>query len=84
MNSHKIDHFGRDQLGRANEVALVLSVLVVDNYYELAVANIFHGFGDRSKRHYKKFETLLSLYLYDISEIKPFLRAIQIGHIACF
>src|SRR5690606_9750747 len=40
---HEVDEVGRDDLGRRDEVALVLAVLVVDDDDELAVADVVEG-----------------------------------------
>ena len=40
VQGHEIDHLGRRELGRADEVALVLAVLVVGHDDDLAVAQV--------------------------------------------
>ena len=40
VQGHEVDHLGRDQLGRADEIALVLAVLVVGDDDDLAVAQV--------------------------------------------
>ena len=40
VQGHEVDHLGRGQLGRADEVALVLAVLVVGHDDDLAVAQV--------------------------------------------
>ena len=54
MDRHKIDDLGRDFFGRADEVTLVLAVLVVDDDDHLAVANIRGGFVNGGKWHLRK------------------------------
>ena len=39
-SGHEVDHLGRDELGRADEVALVLAVLVIGHDDDLAVAQV--------------------------------------------
>ena len=41
---HEVDVFGSDLLGRDDEVALVLAVLVVDYYYKFTIAEVFESF----------------------------------------
>jgi hypothetical protein len=48
MNGHKIYDLGSYKLSRADQIALVLTIFVVNYYYQLAVANIFRGLVDRS------------------------------------
>ena len=43
MQGHEVDHLGRDQLGGANEVALVFAVFVVRDDDDLAVLQVFDG-----------------------------------------
>jgi hypothetical protein len=51
MQGHEVDHLGRDQLRRADEVALVLAVLVIRDDDELAVLQVFDGLGDSPEGH---------------------------------
>ena len=46
VQRHEVDHLGRGQLGRADEVALVLAVLVVGHDDDLAVAQVVDGLLD--------------------------------------
>ena len=41
---HEVDFFGGDELGGGDEVALVLAVLVVNDYDEFALTEIVDGF----------------------------------------
>jgi hypothetical protein len=50
MQRHEIDHLGRDQLGRADEIALVLAVLVIGHDDDLAVAQVLDGLLDGAER----------------------------------
>ena len=49
VQRHEVDHLGRDQLGRAHEVALVLAVLVVRDDHDLAVAQVLDRLLDRAE-----------------------------------
>src|SRR5688572_11604186 len=53
LPNHEVDHLGRHELRRANEVALILPVLVVGNDDEAAGANVvyglFYGVGSHTK-----------------------------------
>ena len=40
---HEVDLLGRDLLGRDDEVAFVLSILVIDDDDELAVTEVLEG-----------------------------------------
>jgi hypothetical protein len=51
VRRHEVDDLGRDQLGGADEVALVLAVLVVHDDDHAAVAQVSGGLFDGSKRH---------------------------------
>ena len=46
VQRHEVDHLGRGELGRADEVALVLAVLVVRDDDDLAVAQVLDGLLD--------------------------------------
>jgi len=54
VNGHKIHDLGFDQLRSTDEITLVLTVFVIDNYYEFSAANVFSGILDRSKGHVQK------------------------------
>ena len=47
LDGHEVDLLGRGELGRADQVALVFAVLVVDHHDRLAVADRRQGIGDR-------------------------------------
>ena len=49
MQGHEVDHLGRDQLRRADEVTLVLAVLVIRDDDDLAVLQVFDGLGSVPK-----------------------------------
>jgi hypothetical protein len=46
VQGHEVDRLGRDQLGRADQVTLVLAVLVVRDDDDLAVAQVVDGLVD--------------------------------------
>jgi len=46
VNSHEIYHFRRHQFGRADQVSLVLAILIVDDNDHLAIPYIAGGFFD--------------------------------------
>src|SRR5262249_11154877 len=48
---HEVDHFGRDQLRRANEIAFVLAIFVVGDDDELAVPDRLDRLLYRSESH---------------------------------
>ena len=49
MHGHEVDHLGSDLVGRNGEVALILTVLVIDDYEDLAIAEIFDRLRNGSK-----------------------------------
>src|SRR5258705_10207008 len=51
MRGHEIDHLGGDGVGRADQVTLVLAVLVIRHDDELPRADIRDGLFYRSERH---------------------------------
>jgi hypothetical protein len=51
MAGHEVDNRGRNLFGRANEVTFIFTVLVIDDYDHLAVANIANSVINRSKSH---------------------------------
>ena len=51
LPDHEIDHLGRDELRRANEVALVLAILIVSDDDELAGFDVADCLFDCSKLH---------------------------------
>jgi hypothetical protein len=48
---HEVDHFGRDQLRRANEIALVLAIFIVCDDDQLAGLDIGYCLFDSSELH---------------------------------
>ena len=55
MLGHKVDGLGRSKLGSNDEVAFVLSALVVDEDDEVALAKGFEDLGDGCERHQGSF-----------------------------
>ena len=51
VGGHEVDHLGRDEFGRADEVTLVLAVLVVGHDDDLAVAQVVDGLLDGAEVH---------------------------------
>ncbi len=51
MRRHEVDRLGRDELGRADEVAFVLSVFVVRDDDEPPLTDIFNRLFYGSKCH---------------------------------
>mgnify|MGYP003693925165 CR=1 FL=1 len=51
VGDHEIDHLGGDQLCRADQVALVLPVLIIGHDDEFAVPEVVDGLFYRSKGH---------------------------------
>ncbi len=51
VGDHEIDHLGGDQLCRADQVALVLPVLVIGDDDEFAVPEVFDGLLDGAEGH---------------------------------
>ena len=50
MRGHEVDDLGRDVLGRAHQVALVLAVLTVQDDDRLALAQVLDHFRDVVER----------------------------------
>ena len=48
---HEVDDFGRDQFRRADEIALILAVLVVDDHHHPAGLDVGDRAFDRRQRH---------------------------------
>ena len=48
---HEVDHLGRDALGGADQVALVLAILVVRHDHETALADVLDRLLDGAERH---------------------------------
>src|SRR5580704_11134595 len=51
VEQQEIDHLRRDLFGRADEIALVLAILVIGDQHELAGANVRDRLLDRCKAH---------------------------------
>ena len=52
LGDHKVDGVGSDGFGSHNEVALVLSLLVVYDYEELALTYVIQGLFNAGQSHY--------------------------------
>src|SRR5258706_6349394 len=48
---HEIDHLGRDQLRRANQIAFVLAILIVGDDYQLTGLDVGYCLVDSSELH---------------------------------
>ena len=70
VRDHEVDRLGRDLLGRADEVALVLAVLGIDDDHHPAVADRLDGIFNRGK-------TAGHADLFQLSN------SCQLGQIAC-
>src|SRR6185503_1176776 len=51
MTGHEIDDFGSDLLSRADEIAFILTIFVVNDDDHPAVADLSDGFVDSRNRH---------------------------------
>ncbi len=51
LTDHEVDHLGRDELRRANEIAFVLAILVVGDDYQLAGLDVGYCLFDSSELH---------------------------------
>src|SRR5690606_6715738 len=69
VDRHKIDDLGRYHLSRANEIALVLTVLVVNYDYQFAVGDIARGLFYGSEWHLQTISAKLGSF-WDFSEIR--------------
>ena len=50
LTDHEVDHFRRDKFSRADEIALVLAVLIIDQDDEPTRFELFKGLGNRTER----------------------------------
>jgi len=57
---------------RADKVALVFAVFVVDNNYELAMSNVFDSLIDRCKWHYKNSRSFAARIYMILAKLRAF------------